>query len=160
MYILGLWDGHDSGAALIEDGKILFAANEERYTKRKLEVSFPRQSIDAALAHAGISPSDVEIVAFPTTELTKTVSRIFPYQKETYYKFRRRKMLKPRTDWLMHYTKYAMTGIGPLPGCRSISKNAVSKELRKRGFGDFHIYSIDHHSSHAATAAFTSGMKK
>src|SRR5271154_49082 len=134
MYILGLWDGHDSGAALLEDGKILFASNEERYTKRKLEVNFPHNSINAALEYAGIKPTDVGIVAFPTTEFTKTVSRIFPIQKEAYYKFRRRKMLKPRTDWLMHYTKYAMTGIGPLPFCGTISKDVVSRELRKKGF--------------------------
>ncbi len=160
MYILGLWDGHDSGAALLEDNKILFASNEERYTKRKLEVNFPHNSISAALDYAGIKPNDVEIVAFPTTELTKTISRVFPFQKEAYYRFRRRKMLKPRADWLMHYAKYAMTGIGPIPLCKSISKSAVSGELRKKGFNNFHIYSIDHHSSHAATAAFTSGMKK
>ncbi len=160
MYILGLWDGHDSGAALLEDGKIIFASNEERYTKRKLEVNFPYNSINAALSYAKITPTDVEIIAFPTTELTKTISRVFPYQKEAYYKFRRRKMLKPRTDWLMHCAKYSMTGIGPLPLCRSISKDIISRQLRLMGFKDFHIYSIDHHSAHAATAAFTSGMKK
>ena len=41
LYVLGIWDGHDSGAALLEDKKIIFAANEERFTKRKLEVNFP-----------------------------------------------------------------------------------------------------------------------
>lgn len=160
MYTLGVWDGHDSGAALIEDGKILFASNEERYTKRKLEVSFPHNAIFAALKHVGIRPSDIESVAFPTTEFTKTLSRIFPYQKEAYYKFRRRKMLKPRTDWLMHSTKYAMTKVGPLPLCGTISKALVSKELRSKGFSKFKTYAIDHHTSHAATAAFTSGMGK
>ncbi|MCX5898344.1 MAG: hypothetical protein NTY29_09140, partial [Proteobacteria bacterium] len=41
MYILGIWDGHDSGAALIEDNRILFAINEERLTRRKLEIRHP-----------------------------------------------------------------------------------------------------------------------
>ena len=50
MYILGVWDGHDSGAALVRDGKIIFASNEERYTRRKLEVRFPYNAINAALA--------------------------------------------------------------------------------------------------------------
>ena len=116
-YILGLWDGHDSGAALIEDGKIVFAANEERYTKRKLEIKFPYNAISNALEFAGIKPSDVETIAFPTTELTKTISRVFPNQKEAYYKFRRRKMPKPRMERLMHYYKYATTTIGVLPLC-------------------------------------------
>ncbi len=160
MYILGLWDGHDSGAALLEDNKIIFAANEERYTKRKLEVKFPYNSINAALQYANIKPSDVGIVAFPTTEFTKTMSRIFPFQKEAYYKFRRRKMLRPRTDTLMHYMKYGMTSVGVLPFGGVISKAIIRRELKRMGFGDFHIYAIDHHASHAATAAFTSGMKK
>ena len=41
MYVLGIWDGHDSGAALVSDDEVLFAANEERFTKRKLEINFP-----------------------------------------------------------------------------------------------------------------------
>ncbi len=34
MYVLGVWDQHDAGAALIDDKKVVFAANEERFTKR------------------------------------------------------------------------------------------------------------------------------
>ena len=160
MYILGLWDGHDSGAALIQDNKIIFAANEERYTKRKLEVSFPYKSIKAALDFAGIKPENVEVVAFPTLEFTKTLSRVFPMQKESYYKFRRRKMLKPRMTNLMHYTKYAMTSIGVLPFAKTISNAAVSNELKKMGFRDFKLYNVEHHAAHAATAAFPSGFDR
>ncbi len=159
MYILGIWDGHDSGAALIDHDRIIFASNEERYTKRKLEVRFPYNSINAALHHAGINADEVDVVAFPTTDISKTASRIFPMQKESYYRFRRRKMPKPRAEGLMHYTKYAMTSIGSLPLCGAISKYEVSKELKRIGFSDFQIMSIDHHQAHAATAAFTSGMK-
>ena len=159
MYILGVWDGHDSGAALVKDNKIIFASNEERYTKRKLEIDFPRNSISAALSFEGIRPSDVDMVAFPTTDLSKTISRVFPMQKEAYYRFRRRKMLRPRLESLMHYTKYAMTTVGPLPFCDEISRYEVSKELEKVGFSDVKLVSIDHHRAHAATAAFTSGMK-
>lgn len=160
MNILGIWDGHDSGAALLSDGKIVFASNEERYTKRKLEVSFPKNSIRHALAYAGIKPSDIDVVAFPTTELTKTASRIFPSQKESYYAFRRRKMLKPRTDSIRHYAKYLMTLVGPLPGCAFASKHMIISELRSLGFYNPRIMSVDHHRAHASTAAFTSGFRK
>jgi Predicted carbamoyl transferase, NodU family len=160
MYVLGLWDGHDSGAALLEGDKILFAANEERYTKRKLEVRFPYNSISEALKFAGLKPSDIEVVSFPTTELTKTISRVFPWQKESYYMFRRRKTAKPRFESLMHYTKYAMTSIGPLPLCGFVSKAAVRAELRRMGFSNFKLHTVDHHAAHAATAAFTSGMNR
>ncbi len=160
MYVLGLWDGHDSGAALVEDDKIIFAANEERYTKRKLEVKFPYNSINEALKFAELKPTDIEVVSFPTTELTKTMSRVFPWQKERYYMFRRRKIPKPRFENLMHYTKYAMTSIGPFPPCGFVSKAAVGTELRRMGFSNFKLYAVDHHTAHAATAAFTSGMKR
>ncbi len=158
MYILGVWDGHDAGAALLEDGKILFASNEERYTKRKLEIKFPYNSIAAALSYAGIKPNDVEEVAFPTTEFTKTLSRVFPYQQEAYYRFRRRKMLRPRLEGLMHCTKYSMTSIGVLPLCAAVSKAAVASNLRHMGFANFRLHAVDHHASHAAGAAFTSGF--
>ena len=160
MYVLGLWDGHDAGAALLEDNKIVFASNEERYTKRKLEIKFPHNSINAALAYANITPKDVEIVAFPTTEFAKTMSRIFPYQKEVHYKYRRRKMLRPRFTSLMRFMDYTQKEIGLLPLTGTISKAAVSRELKRMGFRDFRLYTVDHHASHAATAAFTSGFSK
>lgn len=160
MYILGIWDGHDSGAALLSDDKILFASNEERYTKRKLEVTFPYHSIRAALNHEGLKPSEIEVVAFPTTEFTKTLSRVFPWQKESYYQFRRRKIPKPAMEDLMHYTKYTMTSIGPLPLCGVVSKGIIARVLRSMGFSDFRLRAVDHHTAHAATAAFTSGMNK
>ena len=159
MYILGVWDGHDSGSALICDDKILFASNEERYTKRKLEVAFPYNSIKAAIKYAGIKPSDISLVAFPTTEITKTVSRIFPFQKEAYYRFRRRKMQKPLLEPLMHISKYSMTSIGPLPGCKAISTHIISRQLALLGI-KAKIVAVDHHSAHAASAAFTSGFRK
>ena len=42
MNILGIWDGHDAGAALLVDGRLVAAANEERFTRRKLDYVFPR----------------------------------------------------------------------------------------------------------------------
>ncbi|MDE1762040.1 MAG: hypothetical protein KGH59_02735 [Candidatus Micrarchaeota archaeon] len=160
MYILGIWDGHDSGAALLKDNKIVFAANEERFTKRKLEIKFPYHSIGAALRFAGIKPDDVETVAFPTTELTKTLERIMPYSKEYYYAFRRRKMLRPRMEGLRHYLKYTMTSIGVLPLCNTISKSIISGQLNSMGFESYKLYAVDHHTAHAATAAFPSGSRK
>ena len=162
MHVLGVWDGHDAGAALIEDGRVVFAANEERFTRRKLEIKFPVHSIAAALKHAELKPSDIEEISFTTTEFTKTLDRVFPYIKENYYQFRRRKMLKPRI-WDIkhnHWLKYAMTGIGPLPGTKMVSKAQVSKELRHLGFNGFNLDVVEHHTAHAATAAMTSGMRR
>ncbi len=160
MYVLGLWDGHDAGAALLEDNKVVFASNEERYTKRKLEIKFPQNSIAAALAYAGIKPGDVETIAFPTAEFAKTLSRLMPYQQEVYYKFRRRKMLRPRTESWMHFLKFLQTNMGVMPSFAAISKAVISRHLRGMGFKNFKLYYADHHTTHAATAAFTSGFDR
>jgi carbamoyltransferase len=160
MYVLGIWDGHDAGAALIEDGTILFASNEERYTKRKLEIKFPYNSIMAALSYAGIKPSEVEEIAFPTAEFAKTASRLLPYQQEIYYRFRRRKMLKPKTEGLRRLMKSWQTGIGVMPPFVALSKAVITGHLRHMGFERFRLHYVDHHTSHAATAAFASGFSK
>ena len=158
MRILGIWDGHESGAALVEDKRIIYAANEERFTRRKMEIKFPYNSIKAALDYAKIGPGDIEHVAYTTTELTKTLERIMPYSKEYYYRFRRRKMLKPRFENLRHNLKYAMTTMGVVPGSGSISSYYISKGLKHMGFKNFKLHVVEHHVAHAATAAFTSGF--
>ena len=55
---------HDSAAALLEDGVIVAAAQEERFTRKKHDPSFPRNAIDYCLEEAGISMVDVDFVAF------------------------------------------------------------------------------------------------
>ncbi len=155
MYVLGIWDGHDAGAALVNGSSIVFAANEERFTKRKLEIGFPYNSINAALHYAKIKPNDIGIVAFSTTEFTKALERMFPSMRESYYQFRRRKMLKPSFEGFRHKLKYNMTVIGRVPMSSFISKAIISKQLKSMGFSGFKLYAVDHHMAHAATAGFT-----
>ena len=45
--VIGVWDGHDAGAALIVDGRVVLALNEERLSGRKLEVGLPVRAIAA-----------------------------------------------------------------------------------------------------------------
>ncbi len=160
MRVLGIWDGHDAGAALIEEGRVVFAANEERYTKKKLDVSFPYNSIIAALYHSGLKPGDIEHIAFSTTDFSKTLERIFPALKYNYYSFRRRKVRRPRFEHIRHSIKYSMTSVGKVPLSAAISRSIISRHLRKMGFGRFKLYVVDHHVAHAASAAFTSGFSR
>jgi carbamoyltransferase len=60
--ILGLCDGHDAGAALVEDGALVFAVSEERLSRQKNQCGFPTASIRAALEFAG-GPGAIESVA-------------------------------------------------------------------------------------------------
>jgi len=91
MLILGIWDGHDSGISLLKDNEILFAINEERLSRKKLDISFPEKSIEYSLNYLGLKKEDIEIIALSTTEFAKTLWRIFPFLKESYYLLRRRK---------------------------------------------------------------------
>lgn len=64
-YILGISAFyHDSAAALVKDGEIIAAAQEERFTRKKHDYGFPRNAINYCLREAGISPSDLEYAAF------------------------------------------------------------------------------------------------
>ena len=79
MYILGIWDGHDSGAAIIKDNQILVALNEERLTRRKLEINFPEQSIKECLHYVNLTPDKMNCVAVSSYDFSKTLARVFPY---------------------------------------------------------------------------------
>jgi carbamoyltransferase len=61
--ILGIHDGHDASAALMVDGRFVAAAQEERFTGRKMECGYPRHAVDACLRLAGIGAGDVDHVA-------------------------------------------------------------------------------------------------
>ncbi len=63
MRILGITDGQTSGAAVVEDGRILAAVNEERIVRIKLARGFPRKSIDEVLRLSGTDPSEIQGVA-------------------------------------------------------------------------------------------------
>ena len=63
MRILGITDGQSSGAAIIEDGRILAAVNEERIVRIKMARGFPRESIREVLRISGVDANDIDGVA-------------------------------------------------------------------------------------------------
>src|SRR5258706_9860752 len=62
---------HDSAAALVTDGKILSAAQEERFTRKKNDECFPQNALQFCLRHARITPQDVDAVVFYDKPITK-----------------------------------------------------------------------------------------
>ena len=64
MYILGIHNSYDSGAVLFKDGKCLFAINEERLSRIKMDDAFPEKSIKACLDYVGIGKEDVDVVSY------------------------------------------------------------------------------------------------
>jgi carbamoyltransferase len=72
MYILGISAYyHDSAAALVKDGKIVAAAQEERFTRKKHDFNFPAQAIEYCLRTAGITAKDLSYVTFYDKPLVK-----------------------------------------------------------------------------------------
>jgi len=112
MNILGIWDGHDSGAALLQGGRLRFAVNEERLSRRKLEIAFPTRSIEASLAHTGLRPEEIDVVAATTSDPAKTLGRLWPGSKERYYAVRRRKAPPGPLAGLTRALKYRLPSGG------------------------------------------------
>ncbi len=67
--VLGVADSICSGAAVVIDGRICAAVNEERLCRQKMAMGWPRQSIEEVLAIAGISANEVDAVAIATKDL-------------------------------------------------------------------------------------------
>ena len=154
MNILGIWDGHDSGAALLQDGQLRFAVNEERLSRRKLEILFPQRSIDACLSHAQLAPAQIDMVAATTSDPAKTLGRFWPGSKERYYAVRRRKAAPGALAGLTRSLKYRMTEWSPGPLSKALSAAALRRQLQQRGFGRAELRLVDHHEAHAAAAAW------
>ena len=152
MVVLGLWDGHDSGAALLVDGELVAAVNEERFTRRKLEILFPHHSVRWCLEQHGLQPSDVSVVATCNTDPAKVFGRWFPQTKEQYYAVRRR---KAPPGWAQAFTitaKYRMTEWRPNAMLAAAARVAVRRELQRLGLSDASLEIHDHHECHAACA--------
>jgi len=140
MYILGISAFyHDSAAALVEDGRIVSAAQEERFTRKKHDFSFPKNAIAFCLRSAGLKAADLDYVAF--------------YDKP-FVKFER---------ILETYLAYAPRGVGtfikavPLWIKKKLwMKDLIAKELDYTGTMIF----PEHHESHAASAFFPSPFQE
>ena len=158
MNVLGIWDGHDAGAALLQHGRLRFAVNEERLTRRKLEVRFPTRSIEACLASADLRAEDVDLVAASTTDPAKTLGRWWPGSKERYYEVRRRKAWPGALARMTRGVKYRMTEWAPGPISSSLSRVALGRIVRAHGLTRADLHIVDHHDAHAAAAAAASGF--
>jgi carbamoyltransferase len=64
VYILGIHDGHNSGATLTSDGQIVASISEERLTRNKNEVGYPRLAIEAVLELHGVAPGDLSDIVY------------------------------------------------------------------------------------------------
>lgn len=160
MNILGIWDGHDSGAALLTDGVVVAAVNEERLSRRKLEVRFPSASIETCLRIGGVTPADIDTVAVCGSDVAKTLARVMPSLKESYYRLRRRHADAGPLSSIRKKSKYWITELGPGPLSRSVTRSMLGRELARHGLRPSSLRVYDHHAGHAAAGACTSGFTR
>ena len=140
MYILGISAFyHDSAAAIIKDGDIIAAAQEERFTRKKHDQRFPKKAVEYCLKKAGISVKELDYVTF--------------YDKP-FIKFER---------ILETYIAYAPFGIRSflLAVPLWIKKKLWMKDLIRKELGyDGKMIFLEHHESHASSAFFPSPFKE
>jgi carbamoyltransferase len=132
---------HDSAAALVQDGKIVAAAQEERFSRRKHEASFPAKAVEYCLKMGGISAGEVDQVVFYEKPLLK-----FDRLLETYVAcapWGIRSFMRAMPSWLK--TKLHLP--------REIER-ALGGEFRKR------LTYVRHHEAHAACAFFPSPFEE
>ncbi len=98
-----------------------------------------------------------EVVA-TTTDPAKTLTRVFPSMKESYYRLRRRKVRPRLFDPMKRAFKYNVTTWRPNALSRALSARMLERELKRVGLGATKIEWVPHHLAHAASAAYTSGF--
>src|SRR5829696_1370982 len=128
---------HDSAAALVVDGEIIAAAQEERFTRIKHEHEFPRNAVEYCLREGGITPEQLDYVVFYDKPLLK-----FDRLLET-------------------YLAYAPAGLASFLAAMPLwlkTKLHLPREIRKSMEGRYkkRIAFTSHHESHAASAFFPS----
>src|SRR5438309_2404139 len=126
---------HDSAAALVVDGDVVAAAQEERFTRKKHDPDFPSRAVAYCLAEAGLEPADLDYVAFYDKPLTKFERLLETYLAFAPAGFRSFRMAMPL--WLK-------------------DKLHMRRTLRQqlRAAGKTPMLVTDQHESHAASAFF------
>ena len=131
---------HDSAAALLENGHVVAAVEEERFSRKKFDDDFPKMAIDWCLKEAGISSSEINSVAFydkPVLKFERLLDNYIAVAPRGLYSF-----LNTIPKWLHK---------------RLWIKNDIMKHLD--GFKGEIIFP-EHHLSHASYSFFTSPFEE
>src|SRR3954471_15165602 len=136
---------HDSAAALVEDGRVIAAAQEERFTRKKFDEGFPRRAIQYCLDAAGTTLKDVDHVVFYDKPFLK-----FERLIETYL------ACAPRG--FASYIKALPVWLGE----KLFQGRLLTGELQHfdPAFDDEKLLFTEHHHSHAASAFYPSPFEE
>ena len=137
---------HDSAACLLKDGKIIAAAQEERFTRKKHDPNYPHNSIEFVLNYANIKLSKVDYVVFFEKPFLK-----FERLLETYVAF--------APKGFVSFSKAVPLWIKE----KLFQKNFLFNKLKihdQNYISDENIFFSDHHLSHASSAFFPSPFEE
>lgn len=138
MKILGLsFDFHDSAAAILVDGKIIAAAQEERFTRVKHDAAFPRRSIDFCLKQAGLTLGDLDRIVYYENSLKKFDRILWASEQNM-----------PRSQGYLDSVVHSWFKWEKFDAVRKIA--AELKVPREK------VTFVDHHDSHLAAAYYCS----
>ena len=130
---------HDSAAALLVDGKIVAAAQEERFTRKKHDSSFPINACRYVLQEAGLNYKDLSAVAFYEKPFLK-----FERLLETYHAF--------APSGFVSFVSAMLAWIKE----KLFMRRMLRDQLAQLGDGEVPTYFPEHHLSHAASAFYPS----
>jgi len=136
---------HDSAACILVDGKIIAAAQEERFTRKKHDSSYPKNAIQFVLNYANLNLSEVDQIVFFEKPFLK-----FERLLETYVAF--------APKGFVSFSKAMPLWIKEKLFQKNLLFNKL-KEQDKNYKSDENIFFSDHHLSHAASAFFPSPFK-
>jgi carbamoyltransferase len=128
---------HDSAACLVSEGRIVAAVQEERFTREKYDAAFPSHSVAYCLKEAGLTPDQLDYVAFydkPFIKFDRLLETYLSYAPVGFKSF-----TKAMPVWLKK---------------KLFTRRAIRDSLGKEYRGP--ILFLDHHESHAASAFFPS----
>lgn len=155
MFVLGIHLGHDSSAALIRNGEVVGAIQEERFTRVKNYSGYPRFSQKYLLNEAGIDTKDIDALVVAGKMLGKEMPIDILLE---------RLGVNIGRHWLRLKTLNA--GIRRSDRLRRLlydenkAKKLINEELDRQGFSNSIIEFFDHHTCHAASAFFSSPFEE
>lgn len=147
--VLGIWDGHDAGVALVRNGELVFALSEERLVRRKRASGFPYMALEACLNYCNLDPTEISAIAVPGR-----YGRLLHRVADKFYR-----NTNPNRDPLSlssSMVRTLETGIARIPGMRDVeslgSRSVLVSRLRRLGI-TAPIHWVEHHDAHAVTAS-------
>lgn len=151
MYILSFKTGHDPAACLLEDGKIIAAAEEERFVRVKHAADyFPKNATQFCLKERNISLDEVDHIVFAREKNFKTFVEVMGYFL----------VRLPRNATECAYA-WALLGVQVRGVLLAIAGRAPYQKIFETiGGNKRRVYSYDHHLCHAASAYYGSGFEE